>query len=459
MSTNYHTPIANGASADSDTINDPLAELDQALSDVIVTEKDGHIIQEEGSDLAQQQRLNFAGSSVLAENDAGNSATKVTVDGSNLAVNVETLSGNKTLVDADAAIQVLDPGGADRDVTLPALASTNHNFTIINADSNYTITVKKPDTSTLESVADDNARNYYSDKSADWYAGGGGSVADTSTRFYTFDVSLSSTDLVVALKTLDGSDPSASVPVKIVVDDTDLEISSALSVTIPASAGDVFDFAAGGIQDHDCQLFVYIINNNGTPQLGLSPDPTLQTVASVYYDAGGQTGTPTQSNIVMSGTRNATNACVVAGRINAQQDSSNDWVSPDTSKVVNRQVFDTDWLTTTPTYSGFSTDPAGDLLYKIQRDMMTVKTEATGTGTSNAADFDIHLPFTTRNISSGIQPILVFDSGAYLDPNGWGFVASNSRVLAIYKATFGTDNFTASGGKKAFGTFSLPVFS
>ena len=49
------------------------------------------------------------------------------------AVNVETLSGTRTLVVTDKKIQWLDPGGADRDVPLPAEASsTNLMFIILN---------------------------------------------------------------------------------------------------------------------------------------------------------------------------------------------------------------------------------------------------------------------------------------------------------------------------------------
>lgn len=77
MSTDYHDPIESGSPANSSVINTPLAQLDQAIKDITTTEKDGHIVQASGSDLAQQQRLNFAGYGVSAANDAGNSATKV----------------------------------------------------------------------------------------------------------------------------------------------------------------------------------------------------------------------------------------------------------------------------------------------------------------------------------------------------------------------------------------------
>lgn len=77
MTTNYHTPIATGAAANASAVNNPMAELDEAISNALLTEKDGHIVQDEGVDLAQQQRLNFTGEAVAATNTPG--VTVVTV--------------------------------------------------------------------------------------------------------------------------------------------------------------------------------------------------------------------------------------------------------------------------------------------------------------------------------------------------------------------------------------------
>lgn len=54
-----------------------------------------------------------------------------------------TLTGTKTLTDADFIMQFLDPGGAGRNVLLPPEANTNHTFWIVNkADAAETLTVK-----------------------------------------------------------------------------------------------------------------------------------------------------------------------------------------------------------------------------------------------------------------------------------------------------------------------------
>jgi hypothetical protein len=153
-----------------------------------------------------------------------------------------------------------------------------------------------------------------------------------------------SDDLTVRLKTREGSDPTSSSQVYCRIGDTILKVSSALSVTLDDADGDYFDWDTGKIQGNDAQLFVYIINNNGTAQLGVSPSCHLTTVETNYYDAGGQTGSAGFTNMVMSGTRNATNTCQVIGRINVKQADDNDWESPGTSLVINRPIYETESL-------------------------------------------------------------------------------------------------------------------
>lgn len=80
---------------------------------------------------------------LTVNNPAGASANKkvalkdllsVPIESLNLDQNVETLSNNKTLVITDYPIQKLDPDGSDRDVVMPAEASsTDLIFWIYNA--------------------------------------------------------------------------------------------------------------------------------------------------------------------------------------------------------------------------------------------------------------------------------------------------------------------------------------
>lgn len=78
MTTNYHTPVTVGAAANAASVNSPLAELDEALTAALLAERDGHIIQGGGVDLAQQPRLDFVGDGVVVTNESGK--TLVTIN-------------------------------------------------------------------------------------------------------------------------------------------------------------------------------------------------------------------------------------------------------------------------------------------------------------------------------------------------------------------------------------------
>jgi hypothetical protein len=67
--------------------------------------------------------------------------------------NTETLTGDKTLTDADDPVQVLDPGGANRDVNLPAEAGTNHGIVFVNtADADENLVIKNDGGDTIITV-------------------------------------------------------------------------------------------------------------------------------------------------------------------------------------------------------------------------------------------------------------------------------------------------------------------
>ena len=77
-------------------------------------------------------------------------------------INVETLAGNKPLVDSDTRYQRLDPGGSARDVILPAEeGSQGREFWIWNAaDASEDITVKNDAAATIGTVSQNEGALY-----------------------------------------------------------------------------------------------------------------------------------------------------------------------------------------------------------------------------------------------------------------------------------------------------------
>jgi hypothetical protein len=235
------------------------------------------------------------------------------------------------------------------------------------------------------------------------------------SQSYIIATSIATNNLTVALKHPDGSDPSAASPLYIRINGTWLRIAAARSVAINASYGDVFSWDGGKIQANDAQLFVYLINNNGDPQLGVSPCPTLTTVATNYRDVfGGQTGVAGHTNIVMNDHRDATNSCDVIGRVNVNQADNNNWQAPTIAKIVNRPIYETDILSWTPTAGGQGamtyTATFNVKQYQILSDKCKLHIDITGTtgGTANLT-LNSTLPIAAKYTESTyIVPFAVF---------------------------------------------------
>jgi len=109
------------------------------------------------------------------------SDVKELFDVSGIAANTETLSATLTLTDASEVIQFIDPGGADRDIELPAEASTNHPFIISNqADAAETLTVSDDGATEVDTVAQGETKLFVSDGTS-WAALSGGSGGGDGT--------------------------------------------------------------------------------------------------------------------------------------------------------------------------------------------------------------------------------------------------------------------------------------
>lgn len=477
MTTTYHTPIPSSPPqpANAATINGPLAELDAELVaqdarigdlETAVPEPsgnpteyydgdgnwtvpagtgasvDGHVIQNEGVDLVQRAKIDFVGDGVTVTNETG--GTQVSIPGgvtdhgalTGLGDDDHSQYHNDTRGDA-RYLQKTGLSEWDEQASDPSTPAASKWKLFFKADGLYII----DDAGTVDGPIS------------------GAAPVDNSTESYVFDASIATSDLTVALKRYDGTDPSVSYPLKIPVGSAILEITSALSVTITDTMGDIFLWDAGKIQGNDAQLFVYIIDNNGTPQLGLSPSPLLRTVATNYFDtgAGSQTGSAAFNNIVMSGTRNATNSCRVIGRINVKQSDANAWQAPTTALLVNYPIFTTDWMTWTPqhsraggAYTNLPTQSTAIYMIDNQRmDYIEVHTQNATPGSSGAQRITAPVVCQSGNTGNGLNA----NSLAGIQP----FLSSGTNTISMYKSSDGSAECTASNTYTISGSYRLPL--
>ena len=226
-----------------------------------------------------------------------------------------SMTGNVTLTDASLPILSYAPTAA-RDLTLPAVATTNHAFYVINRSGTYAITVKDAAAATITTVDINSTAFLVSDGANNWYPMGGGGTALTKAAYTDvatgtdddkyvtskaikdsvnvpnvspvggtgnvltsngtawtsaastiylsgwmingkLSVTVASNNLTVTVKTLAGADPSAGDPVNVRIGNVVHSITAALSIT--KNAGTNYCNAGGAeLATVEVDYFVYL---------------------------------------------------------------------------------------------------------------------------------------------------------------------------------------------------------
>ena len=110
-----------------------------------------------------------------------------------------------------------------------------------------------------------------------------------------------------------------------------------------------------------------------------------------------------------------------------------------------------DW---TPTFTGFSANPATPVTrYSLNGKMCTVNI-ITGNGTSNLSTFTITLPFTAKTSALTRPSAITTDAGTIAA--GWCSTRSGSNVMDVYR-TPATLTWTTSGNKALVATFTYEI--
>jgi hypothetical protein len=260
---------------------------------------------------------------------------------------------------------------------------------------------------------------------------------------------VSSNNLVIAIKTVAGSDPSATDPVYVRIGNSVRTITAALSVTATAGT-DIFGYGASlCLSDQD--LFVYL----GYRAAG----STVFIAASrlpygVTYAAFSSTATA-YNYLIYSGLAPAsTDEVENIGRVNVTTSGSAayNWSVPATSIVISRPIYESRWLDWTPTLTGFSANPgSASYRYKIANEICHMEVAQGSNGTSNATGFTITIPVTAKtstNASWGGSCWAGVDNGSNLTtPPRWVILSAGTTV------TLGKDTaaaaWTNANGKRA----------
>ena len=174
-------------------------------------------------------------------------------------------------------------------------------------------------------------------------------------------VSVSSSDLTVAIKTVDNADPSASDPVFIRIGNTIRALTSALSVT-KADGTNWFNSGSAELATLEVDYFVYIIWNT-TPatdilDLGFSRYPG----GRVFSDFSSTSTNEKYMAYANGSSPSISDDCVLIGRFAATLSASATflWTVPTftTKNLIQEPIRETRWLSWTPAYAA-----SGSLTY------------------------------------------------------------------------------------------------
>ena len=271
------------------------------------------------------------------------------------------------------------------------------------------------------------------------------------------DRTVASNNLTVAIKTLAGSDPSATDPVYVRIGNAVRTITAALSVTINAGT-DTFALGAGGcLTDQD--LFTYL----GYRAAGSAVFIGVARYAhGILYSDFSATAT-NQGYLAYSGSAPASSDVVeLVGRFNVTTSGSAlyNWSVPATSLIISRPIFETRWLDYTPTLTGFSANPSSTVYkYKVLYNRVAVYSRQGANGTSNATTFTISGPFTAVTLTNGIWQAPAwptFDNGgaAASTPGAVSIATAASTINVWINSNLGTTAWTNVNGKRV-GFFEL----
>jgi hypothetical protein len=264
--------------------------------------------------------------------------------------------------------------------------------------------------------------------------------------------SVANNDLTVALKGLDGNDPSATNPVYCRIGDTVHAITAALSVT-KADGTNWFNAGSAELATKEIDYFVYLgYNATDGVVIGFSRIPY-----ATQYDQFSAT-TTNEKYCAISTISNAAagDYYTVIGRFAAtlSAGAGYTWSVPTFTSInlIQRPVFETRPIIYLPTVTGWTGANATTVKYRIVGRSVIID-DLRLDGISNNAAFNLTIPITPTSFGAGIythKVCEVLDNGTWLDTGILGITENNTIKVGKTASTIAANaygGFTTSGLK------------
>ena len=278
--------------------------------------------------------------------------------------------------------------------------------------------------------------------------GGGGDIVPSSGEMINgkLSVSLSTSDLVIAVKTLAGADPSASDPVYININGTVRSITSALSITIAAGTN-WFNSGGSELATLLVPYFVYAIwdSNSSAVALTIGRKPYYRIVAS------GMSTTTSENHIYGYSGFTDGDDMVNIGYFEATLSggAGYTWTVPTftNDNLHSEPTYVTKFFAWSPVQNAFSTPPTVTARYRVIDHAIEYEYYTDTQGTSNGTAFTVTMPFLAAQ-DALILVSLARDNGTYTSA-AYGYIAAASSTATLYSTAAGT-SWTGSGTKSAW---------
>jgi hypothetical protein len=265
---------------------------------------------------------------------------------------------------------------------------------------------------------------------------------------YVITPSVASNNLTVALKGVDGNDPSASNPLRFRIGDTKYTVTSATSYTKNAGTN-WCNAGSTALAAQPIDFFVYAIAETGASagiKFGHSRISHAKTMADFV-------NTSTDEKYIAGNWTNfnSTDKVSVIGRFRAQLSAtaSFNW-SIASALVINRPIFESDWLSWNPTWTGggsltYTGVTNAIASYKVEPNKISIITRTTGTfgGTANVILYET-LPFESPDSANNptMGACLLNDNGTAIFGGAY-IVAGTPDTIGYVK--YNVSNFSNTG--------------
>jgi hypothetical protein len=267
-------------------------------------------------------------------------------------------------------------------------------------------------------------------------------------------VTVASSNITVAIKTLDGNDPSSSDPVYIVINSVVYPLTDALSVTKNAGTN-WFNSGGTNLATFEIDYFVYIIWNT-TPvpdvlDIGFARIP----YGRIYSDFSGTTTNGRYLAYGNGSAPNGSNDVVLVGRFAATLSAAaaHNWSVPSFTQInlIQRPIYETRRLTWSPTPTGYSALPTNTYYeYIFDNNMCTVMISEATNGTSNATTVGMTAPIAPATVTNAIWTGngSGFDNGAELTTPVRIQVSSGAGGISLFPNHSAASAWTNVNGKR-----------